>query len=90
MESQREADRGRDGGTTTDPSSEQDSCEAMELCSSSAACSENGNMAMAAGVPSIIMSEDGDGTNLTLSSLVEGLKDELRKQKTSYEARIQK
>ncbi|XP_030255135.1 rho GTPase-activating protein 22 isoform X2 [Sparus aurata] len=91
MESQREADRGRDGGTTTtDPSSEQDSCEAMELCSSSAACSENGNMAMAAGVPSIIMSEDGDGTNLTLSSLVEGLKNELRKQKTSYEARIQK
>uniref|UniRef100_A0A3B5BIA1 Rho GTPase activating protein 22 n=1 Tax=Stegastes partitus TaxID=144197 RepID=A0A3B5BIA1_9TELE len=72
------------------PSSEQDSCEAMELCSSSAVCSENGNMAMAPGVPSIIMSEDGDGTNLTLSSLVEGLKDELRKQKTSYETRIQK
>uniref|UniRef100_A0A3Q1D1V3 Rho GTPase activating protein 22 n=1 Tax=Amphiprion ocellaris TaxID=80972 RepID=A0A3Q1D1V3_AMPOC len=72
------------------PSSEQDSCEAMELCSSSAVCSENGNVAMAAGVPSIIMSEDGDGTNLTLSSLVEGLKEELRKQKTSYEARIQK
>ncbi|XP_073346429.1 rho GTPase-activating protein 22 isoform X2 [Pagrus major] len=90
MESQRETDRGRDGGTTTDPSSEQDSCEAMELCSSSAACSENGNVATAAGVPSIIMSEDGDGTNLTLSSLVEGLKDELRKQKTSYETRIQK
>ncbi|XP_041818676.1 rho GTPase-activating protein 22 isoform X1 [Chelmon rostratus] len=90
MESQGEIDRGRDGGMTTDPSSEQDSCEAMELCSSSAACSENGNVAMAAGVPSIIMSEDGDGTNLTLSGLVEGLKDELRKQKTSYEARIQK
>ncbi|GAA6220007.1 rho GTPase-activating protein 22-like isoform X3 [Lates japonicus] len=90
MESQREVDRGRDGGMMTDPSSEQDSCEAMELCSSSAACSENGNMATAAGVPSIIMSEDGDGVNLTLSSLVEGLKDELRKQKTAYEARIQK
>ncbi|XP_053197095.1 rho GTPase-activating protein 22 [Scomber japonicus] len=90
MESQREIDRGRDGGMTTDPSSEQDSCEAMELCSSSAACSENGHMAMAAGVPSIIMSEDGDGTSVTLSSLVEGLKDELRKQKTTYEARIQK
>ncbi|XP_044194316.1 rho GTPase-activating protein 22 isoform X1 [Thunnus albacares] len=90
MESQREIDRGRDGGMTTDPSSEQDSCEAMELCSSSAACSENGHMAMAAGVPSIIMSEDGDGTNITLSNLVEGLKDELRKQKTVYEARIQK
>ncbi|XP_018516689.1 rho GTPase-activating protein 22 isoform X2 [Lates calcarifer] len=90
MESQREVDRGRDGGMMTDPSSEQDSCEAMELCSSSAACSENGNMATAAVVPSIIMSEDGDGVNLTLSSLVEGLKDELRKQKTTYEARIQK
>ncbi|XP_074476415.1 rho GTPase-activating protein 22 isoform X2 [Sebastes fasciatus] len=91
MESQRETDGGRDGGMTTDPpSSEQDSCEAMELCSSSAACSENGNMAVAAGVPSIIMTEDGDGTNVTLSSLVEGLKDELRNQKTTYEARIQK
>ncbi|KAM6898748.1 rho GTPase-activating protein 22 [Lycodopsis pacificus] len=88
MESQREVDRGRDGGATTDPSSEQDSCEAMELCSSSAACSENGNAA-AAGVPSIVTSEDGDGT-VTLSSLVEGLKDELRKQKTTYETRIQK
>uniref|UniRef100_A0A3Q4GM32 Rho GTPase activating protein 22 n=1 Tax=Neolamprologus brichardi TaxID=32507 RepID=A0A3Q4GM32_NEOBR len=75
---------------TTDASSEQDSCEAMELCSSSAACSENGNVATAAGVPSIIMSEDGDGEKLTLSSLVEGLKDELRKQKTTYETRIQK
>ncbi|XP_054455098.1 rho GTPase-activating protein 22 isoform X2 [Anoplopoma fimbria] len=89
MESQREMDRGRDEGATTDPSSEQDSCEAMELCSSSVACSENGNVAMAAGVPSIITSEDGDGT-MTLSSLVEGLQDELRMQKTTYEARIQK
>ncbi|KAI3364754.1 hypothetical protein L3Q82_000966 [Scortum barcoo] len=89
MEGQREADRGKDGGMTTDPGSEQDSCEAMELCSSSAPCSENGNVALA-GVPSIVMSEDGDGTNLTLSSLVEGLKEELRKQKTSYETRIQK
>ncbi|XP_060884505.1 rho GTPase-activating protein 22 isoform X2 [Labrus mixtus] len=90
MESQREMDRGRDGGMTTDPSSEQDSCEAMELCSSSAACSENGNTAMATGVPSIIMSEDGDGTNLTLSGLVEGLNEELSKQKTAYESRILK
>lgn len=90
MESHREFDRGRDGGMTTEPSSEQDSCEAMELCSSSAACSENGNMAMVAGVPSIIMSEDGDEVNVTLSSLVEGLRDELKKQKTTYEARIQK
>ncbi|XP_054609233.1 rho GTPase-activating protein 22 [Dunckerocampus dactyliophorus] len=89
-EAQREAERGRDGGVTTDPSSEQDSCEAMELCSSSAPCSENGNVSMVVGVPSIIMSEDGDGTTVSLGILVEGLKDELRKQKAAYEARIQK
>ncbi|XP_068610422.1 rho GTPase-activating protein 22 [Brachionichthys hirsutus] len=89
-ESQRESDSGREGEITTDLSSEQDSCEAMELSSSSAGCSENGNMAMAPGVPSIIVFEEGGGTNLPLSSLVEGLKEELRKQKTSYEARIQK
>ncbi|XP_024913676.1 rho GTPase-activating protein 22 isoform X2 [Cynoglossus semilaevis] len=90
MENQKDVDRGRDGGMRTDPSSEQDSCEAMELCSSSAACSENGNVATAPEIPSIIMTEDGDGMNLTLSGLVEGLKEELRKQKTTYEARIQK
>uniref|UniRef100_A0A3Q3JHS7 Rho GTPase activating protein 22 n=2 Tax=Monopterus albus TaxID=43700 RepID=A0A3Q3JHS7_MONAL len=88
MESQKERERLSDGGITTDPGSEQESCEAMELCSSSAACSENGNMATAAGVTSSIISEDG--VNGTLSSLVEGLRDELRKQKTTYEARIQK
>ncbi|KAM6897560.1 rho GTPase-activating protein 22-like isoform 2-T2 [Xenentodon cancila] len=87
---QREADRERDAGMMTEPSSEQDSCEAMELCTSSAACSENENVAVTARVPSIIMAEDGDGTDLMLSSLVEGLKDELRKQKLTYEARIQK
>lgn len=90
IENQREIDRGRDAGMTTELSSEQDSCEAMELCSSSAACSENGIAATAAGVPCIIMTEDGDGTSPSLSSLMEGLKDELRKQKTTYEARIQK
>ena len=90
MENQREVERERDGAMVTEPSSEQDSCEAMELCTSSAACSENENMAVAAGVPSIIMTEDGDGTNLMLSSIMEGLKDELRKQKLTYEARIQK
>ncbi|XP_077359933.1 rho GTPase-activating protein 22 isoform X2 [Festucalex cinctus] len=81
-----EPERGPDGGPVTDPSSEQDSCEAMELCSSSAACSENGNASTVAGVPC----DDGDGTNVTLSGLVEGLKDELRKQKVAYEVRIQK
>ncbi|KAM8887902.1 rho GTPase-activating protein 22 isoform 2-T2 [Synchiropus picturatus] len=87
---ERDAEREKDGGALTDPSSEQDSCEAMELCSSSAACSENGNMATAPGVPTIIMSEDGDGTITSLTSLVEGLKEELRNQKSAYEARIQK
>lgn len=89
-DSQTESDGTRDGAVTTDPSSEQDSCEAMELCSSSAACSENGNVAPPVAVPSIVMSEDGDGTNLAFSSLVEELKEELRKQKISYEDRIQK
>lgn len=89
-DSQADSDGTRDGAVTTDPSSEQDSCEAMELCSSSAAGSENGNTAPPTGVPSITMSEDGDGTNLTLGSLVEELKEELRRQKISYEGRIQK
>lgn len=89
-DSQGESDGTRDGAITTDLSSEQDSCEAMELCSSSAACSENGNVAPTTGVPSIVTSEDRDGPNLTLGSLVEDLKEELRKQKISYESRIQK
>uniref|UniRef100_H3CHD1 Rho GTPase activating protein 22 n=1 Tax=Tetraodon nigroviridis TaxID=99883 RepID=H3CHD1_TETNG len=89
-DSQAESDGTRDGAITTDPSSEQDSCEAMELCSSSAACSENGNVALPTGVPSIITTEDGDEANRTLGSLVEELKEELRKQKIFYEARIQK
>lgn len=89
-DSQAESDGTRDGAITTDLSSEQDSCEAMELCSSSAACSENGNVAPTTGVPSIVTSEDRDGPNLTLGSLVEDLKEELRKQKISYESRIQK
>lgn len=72
------------------PSSEPDSCEAMELCSSSAPCSENGTMAGPAPVPSIVMSEEGDEVNGTLSSLVEGLKEELKKQRANYEARINK
>ncbi|KAM9716719.1 rho GTPase-activating protein 22 isoform 3-T3 [Menidia menidia] len=88
LERQRQAEAEMGGGMVTEPSSEQDSIEAMELCTSSAAGSENGNLA--AGVPSIIMTEDGDGTSLTLSSLVEGLKDELTKQKSTYDARIQK
>ncbi|XP_061564017.1 rho GTPase-activating protein 22 isoform X2 [Cololabis saira] len=90
VDNQREAERERDAGMMTEPSSEQDSCEAMELCTSSAACSENENVPVTAGVPSIIMTEDGDGTDLMLSSLVEGLNDDLKKQKLTYETRIQK
>ncbi|XP_061765003.1 rho GTPase-activating protein 22 [Nerophis ophidion] len=86
----REAARRRDGDVSADPGSERDSCEAMELCSSSAACSENGNVSTAAGVPSIVTSEDGDGTDVSLGSLVDGLKDQLHKQKAAYEARIKK
>ncbi|XP_056153209.1 rho GTPase-activating protein 22 isoform X2 [Lampris incognitus] len=90
-ESHREIERGREGGTGTDRSSEQDDgCEAMELCMSSTACSENENVAVVSGVPSIVMSEEGDEGSVTLGSLMEGLKDELKKQKTAYEARIKK
>ncbi|XP_046888259.1 rho GTPase-activating protein 22 [Hypomesus transpacificus] len=89
---QRERDRGEGGGrgeAGVDRGSE-DSCEAMELCVSSAGCSDNGN-SMAA-VPTIVMSEDGDGDGASraLSCLVEGLQEELSKQKTAYESRIKK
>ncbi|KAM4624404.1 rho GTPase-activating protein 22 [Polymixia lowei] len=91
MESQREIDRGRDGGMGTDRNSEQEEgSEAMDLCTSSAAGSDNGNATATPGVPSIVMSEDGDEGYTALGGLVEGLKDELRKQKSSYEARIKK
>lgn len=89
-ESQREAERDKEAGMMTEAGLDQDSGEAMEFCSSSGACSESENMLAVAGVPSIIMTEDGDGTNLTLNTLLEGLKEELRKQRTTYEARIQK
>ncbi|KAM4714934.1 rho GTPase-activating protein 22 [Anableps anableps] len=89
-ESQREAEREKEAGMMTEPSLDRDSCEVMEFCSNSAACSESENIPVVAAVPSIIMTEDGDGTNLTLSTLVEELKEEFRKQRTTYEARIQK
>ncbi|XP_035998372.1 rho GTPase-activating protein 22 isoform X2 [Fundulus heteroclitus] len=89
-ESQREAETEKEGGMVTEPGLDRDSCEAMEFCTSGAPCSESENIAVVAGLPSIIMTEDEDGTNLTLNSFVEGLKEELRKQRTTYEARIQK
>ncbi|KAM9560117.1 rho GTPase-activating protein 22-like isoform 2-T2 [Salvelinus alpinus] len=69
---------------------EQDSSEAMELCVSSAGCSDNGNTIANMVVPSIVRPEDHDGGSKALTSLVEGLKDELRKQKVAYETRIKK
>ncbi|KAJ7987656.1 hypothetical protein DPEC_G00328740 [Dallia pectoralis] len=69
---------------------EQDSSEAMELCVSSAGCVDNGNTVANMVVPSIVMWEDPDGGSKALTSLVEGLKEELRKQKISYKTRIKK
>uniref|UniRef100_A0A4W5MP38 Rho GTPase activating protein 22 n=1 Tax=Hucho hucho TaxID=62062 RepID=A0A4W5MP38_9TELE len=69
---------------------EQDSSEAMELFVSSAGCSDNGNTIANMVVPSIVTPEDLDGGSKALTSLVEGLKDELRKQKVAYETRIKK
>lgn len=89
-ESQRETEREKEAGRMMEPGVDLDGCEAMELCSSSAAFGESENVPMVAGVPSIIMTEDGDGTTLTLNTLVEELKEELRKQRTTYETRIQK
>lgn len=92
-----EGGEGPGGGTgttasTAEPSSEQDSCEAMELCSSS----DSGNAvsaaaaAAAAVLPVVVVCDEADAANASLGSLVEGLKDELMKQKGSYEARIHK
>ncbi|XP_043958936.1 rho GTPase-activating protein 22 isoform X2 [Gambusia affinis] len=89
-EGQRETEREKEAGRATEPGADLDGCEAMELCSSSVAFGESENVPVVAGVPSIIMTEDGDGTTLTLSTLVEELKEELRKQRTTYETRIQK
>ncbi|KAM6951325.1 rho GTPase-activating protein 22 [Aplochiton taeniatus] len=87
VESDRPEDGGGAGGSSRG-SALGDSCEAMELCVSSASCSENGNMA----VPSIVMSEDGEDDRglAALSSLVEELTEELRRQKTAYKSGIKK
>uniref|UniRef100_A0A6Q2Y4B3 Rho GTPase activating protein 22 n=1 Tax=Esox lucius TaxID=8010 RepID=A0A6Q2Y4B3_ESOLU len=53
-------------------------------------CSDNGNTIANMSVPSIVMWEDPDGGSKALTGLVEGLKEELRKQKISYETRIKK
>lgn len=61
------------------------SSEALELCVSSAGCSENGKMD-----DSVDASGDLDESTQALNSLALELKDELKKQKISYEARIRK
>uniref|UniRef100_A0A8C8IQI5 Rho GTPase activating protein 22 n=1 Tax=Oncorhynchus tshawytscha TaxID=74940 RepID=A0A8C8IQI5_ONCTS len=80
------------GSEVGDRVSEQelDSSEAMELCVSSAGCSDNGNTIANMVVPSIVTPEDLDGGSKALTSLVEGLKDELRKQKVADETRIKR
>ena len=63
------------------PEEPEDASVAMEICVSSTNCSSsNGN----APVVVVVTAEDSDGT------LVVGLKEELRKQKTTYEDRIQR
>ncbi|XP_066535195.1 rho GTPase-activating protein 22 isoform X1 [Hoplias malabaricus] len=61
------------------------SSEALELCVSSAGCSENGNAE-----DNLDVSEDTEDNSQALSSLVLELKNELKKQKISYESRIRK
>ncbi|XP_077481621.1 rho GTPase-activating protein 22 isoform X2 [Stigmatopora argus] len=77
-----------DGGMAADPGPEGGGGgEATELCGGG----ENGNGSSAvAGVQCVVTSDQGDGTGVAVSDLVEDLKEELRKQKSAYEARIQK
>ncbi|XP_056616668.1 rho GTPase-activating protein 22 isoform X1 [Triplophysa dalaica] len=62
-----------------------DSSEALEMCVSSAGCSENGNAEGTLNVTGEI-----DNRTIALESETIELKDELKKQKISYELRIRK
>lgn len=62
-----------------------DSSDALEICVSSAGCSENGN---AEGMVNVVGETDSRTT--ALKSVTTELKDELKKQKISYELRIRK
>lgn len=62
-----------------------ESSEALELCVSSTGCSEYGNMDDNADE-----STDPDDNSQALNNLITELKDELKKQKRNYEARIQR
>lgn len=62
-----------------------ESSEALELCVSSTGCSEYGNVD-----DSVDESADPDDNSQALNSLISELKDELKKQKMNYEARLQR
>uniref|UniRef100_A0A8C2FT75 Rho GTPase activating protein 22 n=1 Tax=Cyprinus carpio TaxID=7962 RepID=A0A8C2FT75_CYPCA len=61
------------------------SSEALEMCVSSAGCSENGS-----GEDAVNVTGDTDISKTTLNSLVTELKDELKKQKVNYESQIRR
>lgn len=73
-------------GQSEDRSSEvTESSEALEMCVSSAGCSENGN------VEDMVNATGDTYTSTTaLNSLITELKDELKKQKANYESRIRR
>ncbi|XP_056327289.1 rho GTPase-activating protein 22 isoform X2 [Danio aesculapii] len=73
-------------GQSEDRSSEvTESSEALEMCVSSAGCSENGNVEDKGNVTG-----DNDTSTTALNSLVAELKGELKKQKANYESRIRR
>ncbi|XDV50449.1 hypothetical protein PO909_019506 [Leuciscus waleckii] len=74
------------GGQSEDRSSEvTESSEALEMCVSSAGCSENGNVGDV-----VDATGDTDTSTTAFNSLVTELKDELKKQKANYESRIRR
>ncbi|KAL0178112.1 hypothetical protein M9458_027006, partial [Cirrhinus mrigala] len=71
-------------GQSEDRNSEvTESSEALEMCVSSAGCSENAN-----GEDAVNVTEDTEISTTALNGLVTELKDELKKQKANYESRI--
>ncbi|XP_067276754.1 rho GTPase-activating protein 22 isoform X2 [Pseudorasbora parva] len=73
-------------GQIEDRSSEvTESSEALEMCVSSAGCSENGNVE-----DTVNATGDTDTSTTALNSLVTELKDELKKQKANYDLRMRR
>ncbi|XP_030631120.1 rho GTPase-activating protein 22 [Chanos chanos] len=73
-------------GDTVKPSEQEEGSIVMEICVSSVDCSDNTNMTTAVAVAA----DEADESTLSLASLVAGLKDELRRQKLTYESRMKK